>query len=290
MFSIILPTYNRAAIIQDSIKSVIEQTYQYWELIVVDDGSTDNTEDCIKNLMLKENRIKYIYQHNQERSQARNNGIKIAKYKWICFLDSDDIFLSNHLQTFYENIQNYPRINFFYSLKEREEHIDFHNKHETILINSIHSQQVCLRKKILLENTFNKKLNIGEDVELWMRIACKEDLLCTNTETVKIISHQGRSINGPGIKNTLNHFKLVKRLMSEYSNFISISTKRVLNSNLYFIIAKKQMQLENRFSAIFNLTISLVYNITNSQSKHKILLILSLLCLYKQSLLIPYKK
>ena len=91
MFSIILPTYNRAAIIQDSIKSVIEQTYQDWELIVVDDGSTDNTEDCIKNLMLKENRIKYIYQHNQERSQARNNGIKTAKYKWICFLDSDDI-------------------------------------------------------------------------------------------------------------------------------------------------------------------------------------------------------
>lgn len=290
MFSIIIPTYNRANIIHDTIKSVTEQTYQHWELIIVDDGSTDNTEELVKHLMIAENRIKYIYQNNQERSQARNNGIKNAKYKWICFLDSDDVYFSNHLQTFYLSIQKHPKINFFYSLKSGEEHKDFHSKHETILMNSIHSQQVCLKKKILLENTFDKKLRIGEDIELWMRVALKEDFVCTNIETVKIISHSERSINEPGIQNTLNHFKLVKFLTFEYSNLISNSLKKVLISNIYFTVAKKQIQLGNRLSAIFNLIVSLIYNINNNQSKHKMLLILSLLFLYKQTLLIPYKK
>ena len=99
-FSIILPTYNRASFLSNAIKSVINQTYSNWELIVVDDGSTDNTKDIIEEYIGKDNRIKYIYQENFERSAARNNGITNSHGEWICFLDSDDLFHKTHLEEF----------------------------------------------------------------------------------------------------------------------------------------------------------------------------------------------
>ena len=89
-FSIIIPAFNRAHLISKAIDSVIAQTFEDWELIIVDDGSTDNTKDLICNYQEKDSRINYIFQKNAERSAARNNGIANAKGEYICFLDSDD--------------------------------------------------------------------------------------------------------------------------------------------------------------------------------------------------------
>ena len=80
-----------------AVDSVLNQTYKDWELIVVDDGSTDNTKEIVEEFVKIDKRIKYIFQENKERSAARNNGIKKAKGDWICFLDSDDIYHMNHL-------------------------------------------------------------------------------------------------------------------------------------------------------------------------------------------------
>ncbi|HPY82753.1 MAG TPA: glycosyltransferase family A protein, partial [Bacteroidales bacterium] len=76
LFSIIIPTYNRAHILPRTIASVLAQTYSNWECIIVDDGSTDSTKDLIASY--SDTRIKYVYQHNAERSAARNNGIRNA--------------------------------------------------------------------------------------------------------------------------------------------------------------------------------------------------------------------
>ena len=103
LFSIVIPTYNRAHILPETIQSVLKQSYSNWELLIVDDGSTDNTKDFILNV--NDDRVKYIYQENAERSAARNNGIKNSSGDWVYFLDSDDSFKENHLQTFYDNIQ-----------------------------------------------------------------------------------------------------------------------------------------------------------------------------------------
>ena len=94
----IIPTYNRSNFIAAAIKSVLNQTYTNWELFIIDDGSTDNTKEVVSNF--NDPRILYKYQNNQERSAARNNGIKIAKGEWICFLDSDDAYKKHHLETF----------------------------------------------------------------------------------------------------------------------------------------------------------------------------------------------
>jgi len=94
LISVIIPTFNRAGHVTRAVESVLVQTYPNREIIVVDDGSTDNTREAMKGY---ENRIKYIYQDNAGVSAARNVGIQAASGQWIAFLDSDDIWLPNKL-------------------------------------------------------------------------------------------------------------------------------------------------------------------------------------------------
>lgn len=101
-FSIVVPTYNRAKLIERPVRSVIDQTFQDWELIIVDDGSTDDTEAIIS--AYHEKRIRYYYKKREERSIARNFGVSVAKGEYLCFLDSDDYYLPNHLETHFQLI------------------------------------------------------------------------------------------------------------------------------------------------------------------------------------------
>lgn len=96
MVSVIIPTYNRGYIIKRSIESVLTQTYSDFELIIVDDGSTDNTKEIVESY--KDHRIKYVYQENSGACAARNKGISLAKGKFIAFHDSDDIWLPSKLE------------------------------------------------------------------------------------------------------------------------------------------------------------------------------------------------
>ncbi len=89
LISIIIPTHNRAHLISRAIQSVIEQTYTNWELIIVDDGSTDNTENVLQPF-LKDDRIKYVKKENSGAAHSRNVGVEKASGDWITFLDSDD--------------------------------------------------------------------------------------------------------------------------------------------------------------------------------------------------------
>jgi GalNAc5-diNAcBac-PP-undecaprenol beta-1,3-glucosyltransferase len=102
-FSVIIPAYNRAYILPRTIQSVLNQQFENWELIIIDDGSKDNTAELMKQY--SDERIHYHYQNNSERSAARNNGINRSKGKYICFLDSDDEFLPEHLSGLYRFIQ-----------------------------------------------------------------------------------------------------------------------------------------------------------------------------------------
>lgn len=107
LFSVIIPTYNRANLLTKAIESVETQLYEGWELIIVDDGSTDNTSDVCQNF-LADPRVKYIFQQNKELNGARNTGIQNASGTFCCFLDDDDYFLPNHLQTIKAAIDEQP--------------------------------------------------------------------------------------------------------------------------------------------------------------------------------------
>jgi len=105
LVSVIMPAFNAEFYIYEAIDSVIAQTYNNWELIIVDDGSTDASAKVVKGWMLKDKRIHYYYQENGKQGKARNLGISKSKGKYLAFLDADDLWLPEKLEIQIEEIQ-----------------------------------------------------------------------------------------------------------------------------------------------------------------------------------------
>jgi len=110
-FSIVIPVFNRESFISQTVYSVLKQTYSNFEILVVDDGSTDNTAAEVKKIT--DERIRYIYQKNGERGAARNLGIAEAKGSHVLFLDSDDYLLPDCLLTYNQLVTQHPEIHAF---------------------------------------------------------------------------------------------------------------------------------------------------------------------------------
>jgi glycosyltransferase involved in cell wall biosynthesis len=103
--SVVIATYNRAKFLPETLESVFKQRFQVFELIVVDDGSTDNTQDVLRTY---EDRIHYIYHENRGPSAARNLGVRRARAPWIAVQDSDDLCAAHHLETLYKYAAEHP--------------------------------------------------------------------------------------------------------------------------------------------------------------------------------------
>ena len=106
LVSVIIPAYNQGHYLGKAIKSVLEQTYTHFEIIVVDDGSTDNTAEVARSF--DDARIQYIYQDNRGLSAARNTGLRLAQGEFLSFLDSDDLFLPDKLSLLVRALQADP--------------------------------------------------------------------------------------------------------------------------------------------------------------------------------------
>jgi glycosyltransferase involved in cell wall biosynthesis len=103
--SVVIATFNRANFLPETIDSILAQSFQDFELIVVDDGSTDNTRDVVERYG---SRLHYLHQQNRGPSAARNLGVEHAKAPWIAFQDSDDLSLPDHLESLYRYVQDFP--------------------------------------------------------------------------------------------------------------------------------------------------------------------------------------
>lgn len=99
LVSIVMPCYNGEKFIRETIESVLAQTYDKWELLVIDDGSKDNSYDLVSHYAERDNRIKLIKQKNAGSAAARNNGIRHSKGQYLALLDSDDIWLPGFLDS-----------------------------------------------------------------------------------------------------------------------------------------------------------------------------------------------
>jgi glycosyltransferase involved in cell wall biosynthesis len=106
--SVIIPTYNAAKYLNTAVKSVLNQTFKNFELLIIDDGSTDNTMEIAK--AFDDRRVQYFYQSNQGKSQARNNGIYKSKGRFISFLDADDFYYKTKLKYLLDFLRNNPQI------------------------------------------------------------------------------------------------------------------------------------------------------------------------------------
>jgi glycosyltransferase involved in cell wall biosynthesis len=109
-FSVIIPTYNRAHLVIEAIDSVLSQSYSHFEVIVVDDGSTDNTEQVIRDRYFSHQKLIYFKKQHEERGVARNFALKHAKGDYAVFLDSDDLMKPHYLQTLNNIIVEHPQV------------------------------------------------------------------------------------------------------------------------------------------------------------------------------------
>lgn len=188
--SIIIPTYNRAKLISKALQSIIDQTYVNWEVIVIDNHSTDYTDKIFKNF--KDPRIKYLKIHNHGViAKSRNLGIKTAKGEWIAFLDSDDWWTKDKLEVCFDNIDD--KVDFIYhELEIIDKKFKFFKKKifsgrelkKPILKNllegvikdgnAIGQSSVVVRKNLLVKLggiSEDKNLVASEDFNTWLRIA-----------------------------------------------------------------------------------------------------------------------
>lgn len=243
MFSIILPTYNRAHHLEKAINSVLNQVISDWELIVIDDGSIDNTRDVIDSF--NDSRIIYFYQDNAERSAARNNGIRHASGEWICFLDSDDYFLPNHLESFYQFIvQKNPGPSFLITGGYEERNGELIKKplydpsagehparfilRETIIT----PISVCIHHECLEQHAFPEiyKKSYWEDTHLWIRLALSYPFNQLSDFTNVLAEHPGRSVNSKvNMKRVTDHVNIIKHLNENYRGLLQhvISNKEI---------------------------------------------------------------
>lgn len=227
-FSIIIPTYNREGFIIKTIRSVLDQIFTDFEVIVVDDGSTDNTREVVERIIDK--RLHYYFKENGERGAARNYGIKKSKGKYITFLDSDDLLLSNHFAIAYEFIQkNDPTI---FHQQYQIINGDMGKKVKIILPinkalirgNPLSCMGVFIQREITLQNLFieDRKISGSEDYELWLRLTSKYPFSYNPICTSSLIMHDDRSVFN------INKEKLIERklLMLDYA-FKDKDVKRV---------------------------------------------------------------
>lgn len=288
-FSIVIPTYNRAHLIEKAVNSVLKQTFKDWELIIVDDGSTDNTMQVISDFLASDKRIKYFYQENQERSIARNNGIEKATGKYVCFLDSDDYYLENRLLNIKANINKndvqflFTDIVFKDSTRSFTKYaVDFCEKNvfNNIVLSLIGTPQVCIKRNILHEFKFNPNLIVGEDLELWLRIATKHPIFYLKNEpSVIALEHNERTVNYSSFnsgKFQLRTFKLILA-PSHSGDKISISIKREMISDTYFNIFKYYFYVNKRIDCLYYVSRSILANIFSRQLKYRINILVRLM-------------
>lgn len=203
IISIIVPTYNRGHLIEKTILSLLSQTDNRYEIIIVDDGSTDNTESIIASYL--SDKLFYYKKENAERAAARNFGTQKARGEYINWFDSDDLAMENHIATAISQIETEGDIAWFhlnYSIIDssgkiiRKGNSITDLKKSLIKGNVLSCNGVFVKKEIAIKNPFNedRALSASEDYELWLRLISQFSCKCIDINTSFIVQHDERSV------------------------------------------------------------------------------------------------
>ncbi|WP_392530604.1 glycosyltransferase family 2 protein [Nostoc sp. C117] len=171
--SIILCTYNRAKYLNECINSVINQTFKYWELIIVDDGSQDNTFEIINPYIEEFNNIRYLKHRNKKQCYAKNAGIQASFGRYITFIDSDDTYKPNHLESRVEYMKAHPEIDLIeggFTIEEEIWLADYYNPGQKInLRECVLGPTFFGKRHVFFELQGFKHFLYGEDTDFWAR-------------------------------------------------------------------------------------------------------------------------
>jgi glycosyltransferase involved in cell wall biosynthesis len=261
-FSIIIPTYNRAGFIERTISSILSNSYKNFEIIIVDDGSTDNTKAVVRPLI--NSKVHYYKKENGERGAARNYGLKKAKGEYVNFFDSDDLCHTNHLfeaEHFIRSKKSPKVFHLGYNIISPNGRVTYTSllpeivNNRLIDGNHLGTNGVFVKRDIALNNQFNEdvRLAVSEDYELWLRLASKYNFYNLNVVTSSLFDHAGRSVVA------INKEKLATRIQvlkdSLYANQIFLksygSRIRTFECHLEMYLALHfAMNKETKFAAL----------------------------------------
>jgi glycosyltransferase involved in cell wall biosynthesis len=245
-FSIVIPVYNKERFVSKTIESVLSQTFTDYEIIIVNDGSTDQSEAKISTF--KDNRIRYYSKKNEGVALARNFGIEKATADYICFLDADDYWYPTFLETMQRYSSELPEQKVFAAAIEIETknksipaHYSIESTSDFEIVNFFNASQkecvlwtssVCIHKSVFEKvGDFDTKIKHGEDTELWIRIGLQFPIVFIRKILARYV-YDDKSIS----RNTNYYF--------EQYTFDKYALEEKNNSAL-----KKYMDL-NRFSAV----------------------------------------
>lgn len=237
--SIIIPVYNMQPFIRSAIESVLSQTFQKFEIIIVNDGSTDATFKEIEKY-LGDPRIKYLYQERKGPSAARNTGIRHSKGEFIAFLDGDDYWASSKLEKQVKILENWPDVSVVYCKFHRVNTQGLllsdspqplpppDNLYKALLFGNIiyGSCSAVVVRAAALEDVglFDERLYIGEDLELWLRLAYKYVFYCIDEFLVnlRVHSRSAQANREYYVSGQLVYVRTLKsRIAPEYSHLWS---------------------------------------------------------------------
>ena len=228
-FSVVIPMYNAEKFVARSINSVLNQTYKGYEVIVVNDGSTDNGLAIANSFAGKNNNIKIVSQKNKLAGAARNCGVREAKNDFIAFLDADDEYLPDFLETIANLINKFPQAGIYATAyrvqKEKKSFIPKYSAlpkfpwegivpsyyKSALNYHPLSGTSVAIKREVF-ENIgyFVEGIRTGEDLDYWARLAAKYDVAFSSK--VCVIYHRTTGIS-LSVEKTLNHDRKVEETL-----------------------------------------------------------------------------
>lgn len=244
MFSVVIPLYNKGPLVKRAIDSVLSQSCQDFEIVVVDDGSKDDSAEYVKEYANE--RIKYYYKENGGVSSARNYGIEKATNDWIVFLDADDELLPNALEIYSLLSKSYPSSRFLASRQDSHySDCGFISNYYNRDLKSFHCSKstyfdlwlrlfysspgtMCVHKSLFFEKgVFDGRMKFFEDFELLLRLLNNENVAYSSARTMKYYQEStGLSGSSHSIEKEMAYY------IPEYVETSSFWHKALLYENL----------------------------------------------------------
>ncbi|MFN4122752.1 MAG: glycosyltransferase family 2 protein [Flavobacteriales bacterium] len=290
-FSIIIPVYNRGSLIENTIKTTLGQTFTDFEIIVIDDGSKDNTAEVVQRI--KDERLKYYYQENAERCVARNNGIKYSQGEYLIFLDSDDFFDVTYLEELYRFILqlddqkcliiSHARMVYITSEGVKKIEPDYNpietgKELEYFLFHPIATSRMCLHRQAAEEFKFDPDVLIVEDQVLTLSVATKYKVYQFKKYLVNYSIHGDNSVDlskNPYIKRLQGLRKLFYNPQYAYvQKLVKKKDRNFVLAQCYFNISRAHLSNHEKWKSIIPLLMSIYYKINyrNKERLHMLLL------------------
>jgi glycosyltransferase involved in cell wall biosynthesis len=264
-FSVIIPLFNKEKFIETTLKSVLDQTFTDFELILINDGSTDKSEQLIATF--EDDRIRYFTKENGGASSARNYGIKKAQSNFISFIDADDYWYPTFLEEIFEKINRFPDIKVFSAAIEIEtsksifpalygirktrdfEIVNYFaaSTKETVLCTSC----AVFNKTIFEEiGTFDTKIKSGQDTDMWIRIGLKYPILFSWKILARYVyDHKSlsKNINYLDHKIDFSKFEEAEKTNPDLKKFLDLNRFSIA---IKYKITRNKKLFENQYNAI----------------------------------------